>query len=387
MKFPKSLIAASMTFALTACEPAPAPVEDSTPAQAEVETPTVGSSALLPQLTFATDGQLVLSWIARRENGIDLFVARGDGETFGPAVRLNPELGSVSPITIDEMRPAVASGPGNRVAVAWTDRAYDIQVALSEDGGQSFAAPIRINQDEGDALQEFPSIAFDDEGVLHAVWLDPRFATDIVEEPADLYYARIDGGTVTEQNLTADQESTVCGCCLPDLDISGTGITITFRNTTDDGYRDPFRITGTIDGNFSAPVAVTTPVWQINACPVAGPIGVGEDVLWLDGSLGHRRLLRARGPDLEPEVVLEDTGEWFLDVPPRAIAGTPEDEPLLLVPSFPAYVIAREEGQWQVVINDLPGWVSNAARVGDELVMVGMSNGRYVTDRRPLELD
>lgn len=367
----------SLAAVLAACAPAP-----DEPVPEAVEIPRVGSNAEQPQLFVTPEGELLLSWTARGEDGVDLFVARSADEGFTAPVRLNAVPGSVSTITIDEMRPALAAGPDSAVAVAWTDVDYDIQVAVSRDGGSSFGAPIRVNQDQGDALQEFPSLAFDDDGVLHAVWLDPRFAPERVEEPADLYYARIEDGAVSEQNLTASQAASVCGCCLPDLQIDGQDVLITFRNTTDDGFRDPFQIHGSVSGEFGPPTPVTAPVWQIDACPVAGPIGIGGRVLWLDGSMGIRRLLESQGAGNAPKVVLQDTDEWFLDYPPRRIAGAGDS--LLLVPSVPAYVLERDGQEWRVVVNDLPGWATSAALDAGSLVIVGSSDGRFVQLRREL---
>ena len=364
------------------CSSPPAGDEPAASPGTAIEIPTVGSSAALPQLLATPGGDLVLVWTARGADGVDIFAARGEADTYTAPVRINSVPGSVSVIPIDEMRPALAAGPNDLLAVAWTDTQYDIQVAISRDAGASFDTPTRLNQDEGDALQEFPSIAFDENGVLHAVWLDPRVAQDRVEEPADLYYARVENGMVSEQNLTADQESTVCGCCLPDLQIDGDNIVITFRNTTDDGYRDPFQVSGTVSGDFGSPTEVTAPVWQINACPIAGPIGIGDQVLWIDGSMGIRRLLESQGEGNAPKVILEDTDEWFLDYPPRRITGTGPDSLVLLVPAVPAYVISHDEDEWTIVADDLPGWVTSAALVGDELVMVGSTGDNFVTDRR-----
>jgi hypothetical protein len=370
-----------LAAALSAC--AAEPGAETAPPAGAVTVPTVGSDAGQPQLTVDAAGELLLTWTARGASGVDLYIARARDGEFASPVRINTVPGSINPITIDEMRPAVAVGSDDRLAVAWTDRDYDIQVAVSSDGGASFDAPIRLNQDQGEALQEFPAIAFDGEGVLHAAWLDPRIAPEGAEEPADLYYARVDGGAVAEQNLTGDQESSVCGCCLPDLQIDGEDIVITFRNTTDDGYRDPFQVRGTVAGEFGAPVAVTAPVWQIDACPIAGPIGIGDTALWIDGSTGVRRLLESRGAGNPPAVVLEDSDEWFLDYPPRRIAGAPAGGMLLLVPAVPAYVIRRDGSEWSVVAGDLPGWATSAALVGDEIVMVGTTGDRFVMERRP----
>jgi hypothetical protein len=359
----------------------------SAPPIEELPVSVAGSGAGQPQLLVTTNGELLLSWTARGDDGVDVFMARSDGGEFSSPVRVNQIPGSVNPITIDEMRPALAAGPGNAVAVAWTDSNFDIQLAVSEDGGTSFGTPLRVNQDDGDALQEFPSVAFDDSGTVHAVWLDPRIAPPQVEEPADLYYARVENGGVTEQNLTAEQASSVCGCCLPDLQITGEDIVVTFRNTTDAGYRDPFQIKGTIAGDFGGPSEVTAPVWEINACPIAGPIGVGGNVLWLDGSTDRLRLLESQGAGNAPKVVLADTDEWFLDTPPRRVAGTGPDLPLLLVPAVPAYVLNREDNDWQVMIDDLPDWATSAAVYEGQLIVVGSSEGQIVQSRRELSLN
>ena len=368
---------------VAACGVSEAPDETGRTSTAAIEAPTTGSRAEQPQLFLTQDRQLLLVWTARGDDGIDVFLAQSSGES--PPVRLNDVPGSVSPITIDEMRAALAAGPGNTVAVAWTDIDYNIQLAISENGGSSFAPPIRLNQDPGDAMQEFPSIAFDENGVLHTVWLDPRFAEGRVEEPADLYYASVSDGNVVERNLTAEQASSVCGCCLPDLRIDGENILITFRNTTEDGYRDPFQVSGTITGEFEPPAAVTAPVWQIDACPVAGPIGTGDSVLWLDGSTGIRRLLESQGAGNDPKVVLQDSDEWFLDYPPRRVAGS--DSELLLLPAVPAYILRRDGEEWEVAIDDLPGWATSAAVENGELVVAGSSDGRFVQLRRELPDD
>ena len=162
------LVLAVLTVVVSCSSP---PAEDDPAASpgTTIEIPTIGSSAALPQLLATPSGDLLLVWTARGPDGVDIFAARGEAETYAAPVRINSVPGSVNVITIDEMRPALATGPSDLLAVAWTDTEYDIQVAISHDSGVSFDTPIRLNQDAGDALQEFPSIAFDENGVLHAV--------------------------------------------------------------------------------------------------------------------------------------------------------------------------------------------------------------------------
>ena len=127
--------------------------------------PDLGSNISQPQIMTSPDGRLLLSWTVREGRDYNLFVSTGDGDSFSTAVQVN--TGPLSTIPIDEMRPAIALlDPRVESPSIWTDREFDIQTATSLDGGRSFGAPIRLNQDEGTALQEFPAIAFDEEGIL-----------------------------------------------------------------------------------------------------------------------------------------------------------------------------------------------------------------------------
>jgi hypothetical protein len=246
---------------------------------------------------------------------------------------------------------------------------------------------LQLNQDEGSALQEFPDVAFGPDGVLHAVWLDPRIAEEGFEEPADIYYARVVNGRVTERNLTASQDSSVCGCCLPDINVSSDGsLVVTFRNTTDSGYRDPFRVVGTADGEFGPPEPVSPPIWQIELCPVAGPIAIDDETLWFDGSTGRRRLLSSRSANRQPVVVLEDSDEWLLDYPPRRVSGVENRTPTLLVPAAPsAYLLSRRGSGWRVVADDLPGWATSAAIHDGKLILVGIDGVEFRSEVRDFE--
>ena len=346
----------------------------------------------LPQIAASPDGDLLMAWTVRREGGFfegfDLFVSTTLDNSFSDPVRVNADDFPLHSIPIDEMRPAIAFGPSGAVALAWTDDFFDIRVATSSDGGHSFAPSLRLNQDEGDALQEFPDIAYGPDGVLHAVWLDPRIAEEGFEEPADLYYARIEDGEVTERNLTASQESSVCGCCLPNINVEPDGsLVVVFRNTTPTGYRDPFRVAGTSNGQFGDPTPVSPPIWQIEACPVAGPIGVDDMTLWFDGSTGHKRLLSAWNPDQTPDIILEDSGERLLDYPPRRVLGTPAQTTMLLVPAQPSsYLLNREGHVWSIVADDLPGWATSAVFHEGRLMVVGTDAGAFQSDTRDFEI-
>jgi hypothetical protein len=90
--------------------------------------------------------------------------------------------------------------PGTLVVV-WNDQLFgnpDILSIRSTDGGATWSAPVRVNDDAGTAAQWFPWLTIDESGLVHVVWYDRRGnGLDI-----DVYYARsLDGGVTFEPNL------------------------------------------------------------------------------------------------------------------------------------------------------------------------------------------
>ena len=190
------------------------------------------------------------------------------------------------------------------------------------------------------SIRGFADIDVDAEGVAHAAWIDGRFAPRGAEEPAELYYARIDGSEVTEINLTEEQVDSVCACCRVDIDLQpDQEVIIAFRNTGG-GYRDIHRVTGTTGSEFGEPIRLGPPMWELNGCPVIGPLNVGEATLWSEASTGKRRLLVATATDGNFEIVIGDSQAWRIDRPPRIVA---EDggEALLLLPGRPTGLLLK----------------------------------------------
>ena len=387
-----------LTGLLAACSPeTQTEGGTSTPAAEENSVPTPGVEAALeflrereaymPQFAGGSDGSLYVVW---RESGSgrggNLFVARrADSGAFGPPVRINDVAGSVAGSSLDEDRPAVAVGAGGRIAVAWTSNGFGMRAAVSNDGGDSFAPSVALNSDDGVvAYRGFVDIALDSSGVAHAAWIDGRDAPRGAEEPADLYYARISGGEVTEVNLTEDQTDSICGCCRVDIDVrSDDRLVIAFRNTGG-GYRDIHRIEAGGDGTFGSPARLGPPMWEIIGCPVMGPLNVEESTLWLEASTGKRRLLAATATDGSYQVVMEDADEWALERPPRLVIGPTGSGPMILLPGRPSGRILRGSGvTWSLAFEDLPRWAMSAALIDETLVLLGDVNGDVLVETRP----
>ena len=341
-----------------------------------------------PQMTYLRDGTLILTWRETGETGSNLYssVRTPDG-TFGSPVRVNDATDTVESIALDGMRAAIAVGPDSTIAVAWSDTRAQIRAAASTDGGISFEPSIRLDQAGEPAYRGFPAISFDQFGDLHAIWIDSRFAEDFAEEPADLYYAKVSNGAVQEKNLTAKQQPSVCGCCRTFINAEDESLKMTFRNTTAEGYRDPYSISTSQNGEFSAPQSVTGPLWELTGCPMAGPIIAGNEVLWPDGSTG-KKLTMVSSPDQDQARRVfddEERGDWIGRQPPRAVSTKDGTGSVLLLPGQPASrLISRGESDWHAVADDLPSWSRSGAYEDGQLYLVGAPGGEFRFERREI---
>ncbi len=119
-------------------------------------------------------------------NGI--FVNRSDdgGRTWTAPTTVIDHHNTVEPF---EDKPFLTTGPGRRIYIAWTrftkygtsdpDETSHILFSLSEDAGESYAMPIRVSDDPGDAIDSdgtlegvVPAIGVD--GEVYLVWSGPK---------------------------------------------------------------------------------------------------------------------------------------------------------------------------------------------------------------------
>jgi hypothetical protein len=341
-----------------------------------------------PQLVVDESGTLLLIWREKGEEGSDLFAARraADG-SFGPSTRVNDEASTVESFPHDEIRAAIAVGSGGRLAVAWADRRGQVRAALSKDGGASFTPSVRLDQSGRAAYRGFPALTFGASGALHAIWIDSRHAEGFAEEPADLFHATVLNGVVTEANLTAEQEPTVCGCCRTYLEAADDGeVRGLFRNADADGYRDIFSTSGSEAEGLGPPARIGEPLWKLEGCPMSGPVSVAGRVLWPDGSSGKKVLMEAawRQEAAQPLFSGSERGDWSARLSPRPVA-TAGESGLALLPGRPtSRLIARDSGSWSLLQDDLPAWATTAAALGDALIVVGAVDGEVQSELRAL---
>jgi hypothetical protein len=135
----------------------------------------------------APRGQVFAAWT--EYEGRLWFVRSSDGgRSFS-----RPLLVAGDPPGPPARAPALAVGPDGAVVLAWAtgdDKAGDIQIASSGNGGRSFSAPrpVAVTQGYSDA----PKLAFDGRGALHLVHAESRGGPF---EPSSIRHLRsTDGG-------------------------------------------------------------------------------------------------------------------------------------------------------------------------------------------------
>jgi hypothetical protein len=130
----------------------------------------------------AASGSFVaVAWGATNAEGTDVVVAVSEdaGRTFAAPVRVNLVAGEAH--LGGEFPPRVALTPraGSTqpdIAVLWTSRAgtTEIKSARSRDGGRTFEAPQVLQAAAAPGTRGWPALTLDRNGTAHSIWLDHR---------------------------------------------------------------------------------------------------------------------------------------------------------------------------------------------------------------------
>jgi len=222
-------------------------------------------------------------------------------------VRVNPTARST--VAGRQVGPRLAVSSDGRIAICWGDRgaddAGDVVLSVSHDGGETFSAPVTVNDDgEPGRGQEYQDVAIGKNGEIHVVWLDERDAPRSHRNRKQLYFATsTDGGRTFGANvaLTGSTHG-VCPCCRPSIVVGEDGSThVVYRDREGDALSIKTRSRSSSATAFAPVVTISQP-WRFPACPVNSPqIATGAGgrvwVLWFDEARGAGMLRWARSDD------------------------------------------------------------------------------------------
>ena len=337
-------LTAALVLATASCgEKAALPpaAESASPAVTDVRVSGAGVDAAEPAVAAGENGTIFVAYVEHNpDKSADLYVTpfAAGHERAGERVRVNPTAGEVKAWYGDPPTIAVS---GSNLFVGWTRRVQsdggaetDVVLSVSRDGGQTFAEPVKVNDDNAPASHGMHSLAVAGDAVYMS-WLDERnvkpekvklgesapspvdgfvfvkahhnpkqkaVADDGAEPNSEVFFAAsTDGGRKFSKNVRV--ASDVCPCCKTATLAADGKLFLGWRQVLPGNFR---HIAVASSGNggqtFSPSAIVSDDRWMLSACPVSGPALAAESgglkVFWYTaGSAGEAGLFEAISSD------------------------------------------------------------------------------------------
>ncbi len=217
------------------------------------------------------DGRPLLAWAAQEGHANQLYLLRL-GDDDATAVRVNPDGLGVEAL---HHPPRLAVAPDGPVYVSWSSEkpkpegtlfASDLRLSRSLDGGRSFDAPLRVNEDRP-ISHSFDGLTLAADGTVLVTWIDGREGRP---DPATWVARVVDRGTRVEGIRKVGDDT--CVCCRVDAATGpGNMVALTWRRAFPGDVRDMVLAMSRDGGRtFGGPTLVSADHWKINACPHRG---------------------------------------------------------------------------------------------------------------------
>jgi hypothetical protein len=268
------------------------PARDAAPISLGIAGRTNANVSVAAQGSFAA-----VAWSAADDSGAtDIYtaVSRDGGSTFSAPARVNrtPADARVN----GEQPPRLAliprAGQTPAIVAVWTAKrpaGTALLTARSDDGGRTFGETTVVPGGEAAGNRGWESIALDDKGEVHALWLDHR---EMAPPPAGSPHAGHDASAAAKKDGVAMAQLSklylstvgsgssaraigggVCYCCKTAIAAGGDGsLYAAWRHVYPGNLRDIAFMSSRDRGRtFSAPVRVSEDEWAIDGCPDDGP--------------------------------------------------------------------------------------------------------------------
>lgn len=226
---------------------------------------------------------------------------------FSQPTRVTPQPEAI--YNDGENRPKLALGAGGEIYLSWTRKgdtrfSGDIRFSHSLDGGNTFFAPVTINDDALPLSHRFEALEVDTTGHIYLAWLDKRDKEKAIAAGGDypgsaLYYSysKDRGASFSRNRKLADH---TCECCrIATTTNQQGGISLLWRHIFKGGVRDHALIRISESTTTSQLMRASYDDWQIDACPHHGPAITQAsldhyDIAWFTSAPARKGLFYAR---------------------------------------------------------------------------------------------
>ncbi len=346
-----------MIFSL-ACQPRQEntnnlPVESKTENNSPTRVSAENANAAEPSVASDVSGNVYVVYVEHgADKSADVYVQKFDaaGKSVGERTRVNPEKGQAKSWFGDA--PTIKISNDNRIYIGWTAKvegapkpsANVLNLSVSSDGGKTFAAPVKVNDDAAPTSHGMHSLAIGADGRVFMAWLDERnlknektafnqkseqfsgfqiikihhnsnqneksksdkneMKDEEAEPNSEVFFAVSgDGGKTFSANKKLSSE--VCPCCKTSVATAPDGkIYVSWRQVLTGDFRH-IAVASSANGGetFEKPVIVSDDKWQINACPVSGAsMAIGKEnslkIVWYTaGEAGKHGLYYSESKD------------------------------------------------------------------------------------------
>lgn len=240
----------------------------------EITSP-AGAGSGQQNLAVGPDGKTYLTWIETNDAGSSLLkfsTGMGDGWSEPRTIVQSDEL-----LVNWADFPSLLPLENGVLAVHWMSlvpdsEGYNVNVAVSRDGGQTWTKPVVPHRDGTPTEHGFVSMVRAPDGNIGTIWLDSRKLQADSDEVSMMYTSiNLDGQLGAESQL----DGRVCECCQPSAASVPGGILAAYRDRTENEIRDIAVVR--FDGKqWSEPKIVFEDAWEIYACPINGPAIAAE---------------------------------------------------------------------------------------------------------------
>ena len=215
----------------------------------------------------AAGSDVAIAWAATAGDATNIYLAlsHDGGATFATPVRVNDVDGDAR--VTGEQPPRLAFG--RHLTVVWSSaltRVSRVRLATSADGGRTFSPASSVHSDSLTGARGWASVALDAAGAAHVAWLDGRDGR-LGQELFQM--VRAADGSRVETRIAAN----VCFCCKTAIAAGpDEAMYVAWRHVYPTSLRD-IAVARSTDGGgtFGEPVRVSEDHWQIDGCPEDGP--------------------------------------------------------------------------------------------------------------------